>query len=757
MKELRAYKNIAKSGFKTGLTRRFVILTVFFFQVTFVFGQPVLPEKAITIAKSFYYSSLSHTNSLKSAKTVSFSIAKIENITDKSGLKSAKITPAFFIVNIGETDGFIIVAGDERAKPILGYSLNGNYNQDEIPEHIAAFFNGYKNEISKIVDDETYKGLPTDKKWGELEFGSTKSGLIQSSFNLIPTNWGQGKNYNSMCPQDSAMVCPAYNGHVPTGCVAVVMSQIMRYWSWPLAGTGKNCYIPFDHKEYGEQCADFASASYNYNSMDNQISDSNNSVSQLVYHAAVSVKMNFSPSGSSTFSSTTVKAFIDNFNFSAKAEFVERSSYSDADWTALLKKHLDNGVPLYYRGDNEGKSAHAFICDGYNQEGLFHFNWGWDGRYNGFFAISAMSPISNYSYTSNQGAIINLFPANNDFTVDKLTTENTSVPKGSDFTFAYDQVYKGSDFNVQNVVFNYWLSADSIQNEADIFLGQDIATLSSENNRINMVKSIKLPETLANTELYILVEAKADNNAKEINTSNNVVSLKLRIASKKDAEATKSTNVCSDVLEPNNSANESFYLGSEANYSNNGLCLSEGDEDWFEFKLNSATYFVKVAAGKDSSHGFYGIRFNFTSGSIEVVTFETEGITNTKIWLYDSEMSLIAEDNNSGKNPFARLLFRPKSSTTSVSMFTEANFNVYPNPANRKVSISSGIRFDKDVTITLMDMRGTLLEKKAFDNVSYSSEFSFDLSRYADGQYVVGIYSADGAFVSKKIIKKSLI
>jgi len=45
--------------------------------------------------------------------------------------------------------------------------------------------------------------------------------------------------------------------------------------------------------------------------------------------------------------------------------------YSDDEWAALLKESLDEYCPLYYAG-----GGHAFICDGYDAQGRFHFNWG---------------------------------------------------------------------------------------------------------------------------------------------------------------------------------------------------------------------------------------------------------------------------------------------------------------------------------------------------------------------------------------------
>ena len=60
-------------------------------------------------------------------------------------------------------------------------------------------------------------------------------------------------------------------------------------------------------------------------------------------------------------------------------------------------------------------SAHAFVCDGYDGEGLFHFNWGWDGKADGYFAIDFLNPLEENEpwitgYNSGQSALLNIRP-----------------------------------------------------------------------------------------------------------------------------------------------------------------------------------------------------------------------------------------------------------------------------------------------------------------------------------------------------------
>ena len=72
-------------------------------------------------------------------------------------------------------------------------------------------------------------------------------------------------------------------------------------------------------------------------------------------------------------------------------------------WQVLLKEQLDLHWPVYYSGHSD-EGGHAFICDGYNDNDLFHFNWGWGGPHgwyvaNGIEYNESMAIVQNFAPT----------------------------------------------------------------------------------------------------------------------------------------------------------------------------------------------------------------------------------------------------------------------------------------------------------------------------------------------------------------------
>lgn len=740
-----------KSGFL-----RFASVILFAFLGFNLAGQPVNSEKALEVAKNFYNSGVFDSSSLKSAKTTGATIAVAEKAEiNNNSLKSAELVPAYYIINYSDNSGFVIVAGDERANPILGYSFTGNYTSENVPEEMAGFLENYKNEIQQVAGNVTLNNIGANKGWDELLYGGTKSAEVSTRFNLINTAWGQGKNFNDLCPQDAAIVSAAYAGRVPSGCVSVVMAQIMKYWSWPVSGTGSRCYTPASHQEYGEQCADFSATTYNWSNMPETVSGTNSDVAQVIYQSAVAVKMNFSPSGSFAYNSAAATAFKEFFGYSQKAEFVSKDNYSNDEWIALMKKHLDNGIPVYYTGNSTSSKAHAFICDGYDQDNRFHFNWGWEGRYDGYFTLDAIAPAGTYNYSSNQGAIINLFPEKTDIAIDAITIESTSAKSGETVQINYSQVFTGIEFNNVNTNVGFYLSKDGMFDSNDILLGEETTVVSSENPVVTSEIAVTLSATSEEGSYYIIAVADNAGSVAETNESNNTKSATLTIG--QDQESNSETVECSDILEPNNSSFNAYNIGKNASYTNSSLCLSANDADWFVFQSGSKTFFVKVEAGSNSKGGSYGIEFLFNNNTFEIATYEVSGSTDTKIGLYDEDLTLLAENDNDGNSVFSALIYRELSFSTAATYFTDADFKIYPNPAKEKVYINTEVQFDNDITVTLMDMRGSVLEQRTFNNVFSSSEYSIDLTPYTDGQYIVRINSADGASVTKKLIKNNLI
>lgn len=226
---------------------------------------------------------------------------------------------------------------------------------------------------------------------------------------LMTTKWNQSPYYNALCPANSV-----------TGCVATAMAQIMKYWNYPAKGTGFHSY---NHPTYGTLSANFGGTTYQWSSMPNTVNSANNAVATLMYHCGVSVNMDYSPQSSGAYviqDSPTPQACSEYalktyFGYRSTLQGVQRNNYNQTQWINLLKIELNAGRPVLYAGFGSG-GGHAFVCDGYDNNNFFHFNWGWGGSSDGYFQTSALNPGSlgtgggSGGFNSDQQVVIGIQP-----------------------------------------------------------------------------------------------------------------------------------------------------------------------------------------------------------------------------------------------------------------------------------------------------------------------------------------------------------
>ncbi|MBO4574173.1 MAG: choice-of-anchor J domain-containing protein [Bacteroidales bacterium] len=322
---------------------------------------------------------------------------------------------AFYIFNI--SNGFVIVSGNDCAIPILGYSDEGQFDIRNIPPQLEEYLQDFVDQIQYGIDNHLETDEETMRQWVSVKatgrLGDDRG--MATVEPLVTALWGQGCNYNSLCPVDNTD--PDYCGHALVGCVAVAMGQIMHYWGRPTTGTGSHSYVPSTHPEYGTQSANFGATTYNWNNMPNSLSGSPttaqiNAVATLLYHCGVSVNMNYGNvtynGGSGAYSSDVPSALMNYFSYSSDMQMIYKSSASG--WLAQIKASLDMGCPVFFSGqDTGGQGGHAFICDGYNSSNMLHINWGWSGNNNAFYADGALN-ASGYQFNANNSAIVNIHP-----------------------------------------------------------------------------------------------------------------------------------------------------------------------------------------------------------------------------------------------------------------------------------------------------------------------------------------------------------
>ena len=341
--------------------------------------------------------------------------------------------PSFYVVNFN-VEGFVIVAGDDRVQPILAFSDEGAFVAENMPDHIRFFLDGYTEEIQFMVDNQQCVDETIMQQWEMLLSGTNPA---QKDRDVIvdpllgENRWNQTKYYNDLCPAD-ASGHSAYGGHAAVGCGAVVMGQIMRYWQFPSTGAGSHSY---NSNNYGPQSANFGATTYHYENMPDRLTASNHpdscvvAVATLLYHCGVAVNMNYGPSASSCNSNKVVSALSTYFRFPSSIRYIERGNLSLAAWLNYLKGELDEGAPFMYGGSGSN-GGHVWVCDGYQDDNYFHFNWGWGGQQNGFYTITN---CSTYGFNSNHAIIIGIRNPESPNTVGEHSVGNVKVfPNPSD-------------------------------------------------------------------------------------------------------------------------------------------------------------------------------------------------------------------------------------------------------------------------------------------------------------------------------------
>ncbi len=314
--------------------------------------------------------------------------------------------------------GYVIVAADDCSSPILGYSDQGSFDYETAPDGLRFML----SEISRGIETTVQQGKPVPSnilcRWKNLEaYGVMHPDRGQSVVGpLVQTKWDQGAPYNMYAP-----------GGCPTGCVATAMAQLMKYWEWPVTGTGEHSYYAMG---YGEQYANFGATTYDWDNMLESYStggtqEQKEAVATLMYHCGVSVDMMYEPDGSGAYSQDVPVAINNYFSYSEHATHIGKSgSYND--WIALLKTNIDQHIPIYYSGQSPD-GGHAFICDGYDVDDLFHFNYGWGGSGGGYLLIDG----ENFEYSGGQAIVYDFIP---NFVYDQMpkAPENLSVSIDSD-------------------------------------------------------------------------------------------------------------------------------------------------------------------------------------------------------------------------------------------------------------------------------------------------------------------------------------
>ena len=394
----------------------------------------------------------------------------------------------FYIFNSEDNEGFVIVAADDAVRPVLGYSLTSNLDVHALPENIRQWLEEYNNQVAWAQQNGICKE-EVKNEWNRLKSSTVDVGVVKVG-PLLTTMWDQDKYYNSKCPTTWLGIL-GDGGHVYAGCTACAMAQTMKYWNYPTKGSGS--FTNTKNPSYGDLYVNFGNTTYDWQNMPNKLTSSStstqiNAVATLMYHCGVSLNTDYGYNESSATPLLVPYSACVYFKYSNLISLVQRELHTPFSWYTVITRQLDNYWPVLYNGYNSSSSkGHSFVCDGYTSKLYFHFNWGWNGKGNGYFLLDALLPdpstdgsgAGDYDYRFHQNAIVNFVPDGR-FQMDSLQFF-------SDWSLSSDTINYGENLSASVTIGAY---------AEQTFHGNLYATVIDESGNLVLILDSLIGETL---------------------------------------------------------------------------------------------------------------------------------------------------------------------------------------------------------------------------------------------------------------------
>ena len=296
----------------------------------------------------------------------------------------------FYVFNTSDGGAFVIVSGDDRAEAVLAFG-DGAFDQGNVPCNLDAMLNIYREQLEYL---HAHPGV-------QVELNTPPEG--EAIPPLVTCNWGQSSPFYDQCPLLEGV-------RSVTGCVATAMAQVMYYWRYPADLPAVGGYLTRSHRIYLQA---LPRVTVNWASMINDYAataytnDQSAAVATLMRYCGQAVRMDYSPMGSGAYVRDQLSA-MKSFGYNSGATQMVKGYTSYDEWDVILRQELLAGRPLLYSANDPVAGGHAFVVDGY-YDGKYHVNWGWNGNYNGYFALGAFN-VRGYKFLSSQEILYQLFP-----------------------------------------------------------------------------------------------------------------------------------------------------------------------------------------------------------------------------------------------------------------------------------------------------------------------------------------------------------
>ena len=284
----------------------------------------------------------------------------LSNNTPKTRSLKASEQPAYYIFTSSNDDKFVIVSGESKLNEVVAYGDKMSKDESKQSPYFKQFLKDYERVV-KAVRSNT------------IQASTTPSQLKRKVEPLLTCKWSQYAPFNKYTPV-------IQGDRTPTGCVASATAQVMYHHKWP-----KN--RPADYRaSTGDEAR--MSSTYWWDDMkdtSNKMfsSRSQQAVGVLMYDIGKAVRMRYYHKGSDSNLQNACNALRHNFDYTVR--YLVKDVLPANEFLKEVMQELSDGYPVLVVG-----GPHAFVYDGYDEQGFIHTNWGWGGQEDGYFDINTV-------------------------------------------------------------------------------------------------------------------------------------------------------------------------------------------------------------------------------------------------------------------------------------------------------------------------------------------------------------------------------
>jgi hypothetical protein len=667
-------------------------------------------QTAQNVGLAYYFE---HVSQFKSIQLKSINITSVFTEYDNS-------VPVYYVFNIND-NGFIIVSADDNATPVLGYSYESNFKSDGLPGELKFWLGKVKTTIAEAINSNISATPDISSSWNyykNINAGSTKTMKVKVVASLLTSTWDQGKYYNYYCPAATG----GPDEKAWAGCVATSMGQIMYYYRYPAQGQGSHGGI------------NFGTTTYNWDNMLDNLTNYNDAVATLLYHAGKSVNMNYAADGSGAQTYDVPSAVKNYFKYNSTCNYADYSfgGYNQTSWINLIKSNLDLSHPMIYSGFESSGGGHAWVCDGYDASNNLHMNWGWSGVANGYFATTNLT-AGGYTFSTGFGLVYNFFPPTTSYPTYCAGTKTDNFTTGT--------IEDGSGpYDYQNNQDCLWLISPT-ENISKIALNfitlstepsNDIITVYDGNSTsatvIGTYSGSTLPSTITSTGPEMLVRF-------QTNGSTTSSGWKATYRSIYPVYCSGITT----LITPTGTIDDGSGTGP---YTYNALCR-------WSISPNLATSITLSFSAFDLAVGD-SLRIYNQSTNAKLAGYSGSSIPATETYNITNLLLMFKTDgatNNQG--------FEASYTSTSSAGIGEINglkeFSVFPNPANTKLNVQFSTEISETLKIKLSTISGQTVYEKSLTNFLGACNEVIETGSFPGGVYLLSINGENQA-IHKKII-----